>query len=242
MTGNKYIVLNSVSSNKNSGGLVVFSNSIGNTKVYVSLFGFDSSEYKIVVDDLVQVRQFQINHKIGEFEIEKSLNDFTEIVIGVFEKLGELILVGSTIGIETERQKERLCIALEKKDSLLHFGSLAKKAIMTYDKTFFEETILTILELFAYGVPDLSLEKLIPNSKWVKVFAEKEVVGIGVVEKNGTIESVGLAFPVICKTQKSKNVDSNFSFLPLNKSCPNGFGYYVVLQNAKDGKVVPMHT
>ena len=242
VTKNKYIVLNSVSANKNSGGLVVLSAGIGTTKAYISLFGVQGAAFTILVDDLVQVRQFSLNHKVGELEIEKDIDDFVEIVIGVFDSAGELIFVGSTIGIQTKAQKERLCVALEKKDSLSHFGSLAKKAIASYEKSFFDETILVLLELFEYGVPDLCLEKLIPNSKWVKVFSEKEVVGVGVVEKSGRVDSVGLAFPVICKNQKNKNIDSNFSFLPLSNSNPNGFGYYIVLQSAKDGKVVPMHT
>ena len=242
MTKNKYIVLNSVSSNKNSGGLVVLSANLGKTKAYISLFGVQNSKFNILIDDLVQIRQFEFNHKIGEIEIEKSLEDFSEIVIGVFDSAGELVLVGSTIGCETKEQKERLCIALEKKNSLSHFGSLAKNAIKLFNKSFLEETILVILELFEYGVPDLSLEKLVPGSKWVKVFSEKEVIGVGVVEKNGSVESVGLAFPVICKSQKNKSIDCNFTFLPLCANNPNGFGYYIILQSAKDGKVVSMRT
>ena len=131
-------------------------------------------------------------------------------------------------------------MSLENKYSLKHFGRLAKQAMAKKDKTFFEETIFMLLDLFAFGLPDESLQKLIPSSRWVKVFLEKDVVAVGVVEENGEVSKVGLAFPVISKNQKREEIDSNFSFVPLSAENPNGFGYYVVLQSAKDGKVVPL--
>ena len=240
MTNNKYIVLNSTNGS-NCGGLAIFSDAIGNTNLSISTFGLKDVENEVVVDDLVFVRQFSLKQKTGQFVIERNINDFSDIVVGIFNKDRRLVLAGSTIGIETKEQRNRLEIALENKCALKHFGELAKQAIVKANKTFFDEVVLLLFDLFACGLPDNNLQKLIPNSKWVKVFCEKDVIAVGVVERNGKLSEVGLAFPVICKRQTRAEIDSNFSFLPLCDQNPNGFGYYVVLQRAKDGVVVPMN-
>jgi len=241
MSKNKYIVLKSPNAKSGSGGIVVLSDAIGNTSLTISVFGINDSDLELLVDDLVFVRQFSLHQKYCQFKLEKNIDDFTDIVVGVFNKNRELLLVGSTIGIETKEQKERLEIALENKMSLKHFGSIARQAISKKYKTFFDEIIMIVLDLFACGFPDENLQKLIPDSRWVKVFCEKDVIAVGVVESEGKLSEIGLAFPVICKQQKRQEVDSNFAFLPLSENCPNGFGYYVVLQRAKDGTVVPMN-
>ena len=240
MTKNKYIVLNPVSGTKNSGGIAVFSQNEASTKLYISLFGIEDSNFEILVDDLVFVRQFTFNHRIGEVEIEKNIEDFTDIVIGVFLK-NELIFIGSSIGIETCEQRQRLEMALEKKYSLKHFGALAKKAICKMkNRTFFDEIAMILLDLFAVGIPDPDLEKIIKNSRWVKIFFESDVVTVGVVENDGCVSAVGLAYPVIDKNDRRQEIDSAFCFCPLTNTNPNGFGYYIVLQSAKDGSVVPI--
>ena len=241
MENKKYIVLKPTQINQNCGGIVIITTDENKTACYISLFGVENLNNEVLIDDLVSVRQFSMKHKMEEFEIDKTFSKISDFVVGIFDDNKRLILIGSTIGVESAEKRERLYIALENKQALNHFGKLARDTLQTnrVGKTFFEETILTLLDLFSFGVPDFSISGLIQNSKWVKVFSEKEIIGVGVVENNGNIESIGLAFPVMTKNQKKKEIDNNFKFFPLNASNPNGFGYYIVLQSAKDGSVVP---
>ena len=241
MVKNRYIILNPLEKNSGTGGLVVLSADIGKTKVSISVFGSSEKEFEVLIDDLIFVRQFSMTHRIGQFELEKTLEDLGDVVVGLFNRNRELVFFGSTIGVETKEQKERLEIALENKYSIRHFGELARDVIVNGKKTFFDETVLVLLDLFSLGTPDSSLQKLVPHSRWVKIFLEKDVVAVGVVEKNGIVSAVGLAYPVFSKSQTRGEVDSCFSFLPINKLNPEGFGYYVVLQSAKDGSVVTMN-
>ncbi|MBO7508390.1 MAG: hypothetical protein J6T39_01955 [Clostridia bacterium] len=241
MENRKYIVLKPTVINQNAGGIVIISESTDKTNCYVSLFGVEPTENIFMFDDLISVRQFEMKHKVAEFEIEKLFSDFSDFVVGIFNQNKKLILTGSTIGIESREQKERLEIALENKNAISHFGNIAREMISKQNKsrTFLDQTITLLLDLFSFGVPDAQISKLIPNSKWVKVFSTKEVVGVGILEKDNKIYAIGLAFPVINKEYKRKEIDDSFCFMPLNKNLPNGFGYYVVFQSAKDGSVIP---
>lgn len=244
MENRKYIVLKPTTVSQNAGGIAILSEGVGKTNCYVSLFGVENINNEVLIDDLVSVRQFQMKHKVAEFEIEKLFTDFTDFVIGVFNENKKLVLMGSTLGVESQEQKERLLIALENKHALSHFGELARNVVLknkTY-KTFFEETVLLLFDLFSYGVPDETISGLVPNSKWVKVFSAKEVIGVGIVESGGAISAVGLAYPVMNRNQRKKEIDSCFTFFPLSDTSPNGFGYYIVLQSAKDGSVVSVRS
>jgi len=235
----KYIILNPTKENDTMGGVVVFESKNGKASCVVSLFGLKISAPKLLIDDLVNVRQFDIAPGFSEIELDDALAAAKDIVVGVFD--GDmLVATGSSFGLETDEQKQRLCLAIEKKDALSHFKTLAKDAAEKFEnskKSFFQNLEFLLFELFAYGVPDSSISKFVPNSKWVKLFLNRDVLGVGVVEKAGEISAVGLAVPVLSKSQKHALVDSSFTFFPQNKTSPNGFGYYIVLQSAKNGAV-----
>ena len=235
----KYIVLSPLNTQNNIGGIVIVSDEIGNTKCCVSLFGVGNEKMELLFDDLVTIRQFKIGNA-SSFEIEKNYNDLSDFVVGVFNSERKLIMIGSTFGIENQEQIERLKIALENKDALKRLGALAKRAIGSFGGgvTFFDSMALTLFELFALGVPDSTIQSIIPNSKWVKIFTHKDVIGVGIVERDGKICAVGLAFPAMSREKPRKEVDENFTFYPISKNMPNGFGYFIVLQDAIDGSVI----
>ena len=248
----RYIVLTAPSDKDSIGGVVVLENKNGKTTCFVSLFGVKDLSPILLIDDLVKVRQFEISPSFSEIDLDSAVGFATDIVVGLFDKNKRLLASGSTFGEESPKQRERLAIALEKDGNLEHFMNLAKEVFDVEDKlfaqeqkqkkveepTFLQQTELLLFELFAYGVPDKALSKFVPNSKWVKLFLSSDVVGIGIVEHEGRVSAIGLAFPVLSKAHKHKGVDKSFCFFPQNLENPNGFGYYIVLQDAKDGSVV----
>ena len=238
----KYIILSPLDKKQKIGGVVVIESKNKNISCFVSLFGLEISCPILLIDDLVNVRQFEISSSFSEIDLDFSLNFSTDIVVGLFDKDRHLLATGSTMGFETEEYIERLKISIEKENQLNHYLELAENVF--YQKeistTFLSKLELLLFELFSYGYPDFLLSKFIPNSKWVKIFLKNDVIGIGIVEKNNRVNAVGLAFPVFSKNQHRGEIDGNFTFFPQNEKKPNGFGYYVVLQDSVDGHVLKL--
>lgn len=241
----RYIVLTPPNDSEPIGGVMVIETSGAKTSCFVSFFGLGGLQPTILIDDLVKVRQFEVSPSFSEIDLDPAIGLACDLVVGVFSQSKKLLMSGSTFGGETEEQKERLKIALEQDGRLAHFLGLAKEVFAVEDQldaeenlTFLQQTEGLLFELFSYGVPDKSLSRFVPNSKWVKIFLKTDVVGVGIVENHGQVTAIGLAFPVLSRKAKHKAVDNNFSFFPQNSANPNGFGYYIVLQHAKDGSVV----
>ena len=241
----RFIILSSPNDKELVGGVVVVETVNKKSTCFVSLYGVNDFNPILLIDDLVKVRQFEISKNFSEIDLDPAVGFATDLVVGLFNNKKNLIASGSTFGEETEENRERLKIAIEKDDRLAHFLNLAKNVVdndlvlsQKQNNTFLDKTQALLFELFAYGIPDKSLARFVPNSFWVKLFLKTDVVGVGIVQTAGNITGVGLAFPVLSKNYKHKAVDENFVFFPQNLSNPEGFGYYIVLQNASDGSIV----
>lgn len=224
------------------------------------LFGVFDEKPILLLDNLVQIREFEVSHVLTEIDIDSHLLA-SELIVGIFDSKHRLIATGSTFENEVEPERiERLKIAKEEPDKLSHFQNLVHN--MIFKKTdhspkqvfsvchqkhekeepsyssnrFFNEIEAPLLELFCLGQQDRILNKLIPNTKWVRIMKYEQMVGIGVQVLQNKVHAVGLAIPVLSRARKTIEIDNHFTFFPQNINYPDGFGYYIVLQDAITGK------
>ena len=121
----KYIILSPLDKKQKIGGVVVIESKNKNISCFVSLFGLEIGCPILLIDDLVNVRQFEISSSFSEIDLDFSLNFSTDIVVGLFDKDRHLLATGSTMGFETEEYIERLKISIEKENQLDHYLELA---------------------------------------------------------------------------------------------------------------------
>ena len=104
--------------------------------------------------------------------------------------------------------------------------------------TFYERIADKIDELFSRGERDETLEKLLPQTKWVRVdYTETKRFFVGLIGEKPDYVCYALpgsfAVPVPAYLGEA-------SFLPLDSLDPEGKGYWLLYQNADDGSSVEM--
>lgn len=88
-----------------------------------------------------------------------------------------------------------------------------------------------------YGEEEI-LEKLIPNSTWVKVdFGDDgEYYVLGLIKENNTVKSICYGVPGVFNVKPPKELEEVSQWLPINPDDPTGFGYYISYQDAINGE------
>jgi len=117
-----------------------------------------------------------------------------------------------------------------------------------YKKCFYEKDIPSfyaklknqIDRLFDNNPEEEYLEKIIPNSKWVKVEYEKEgdYYVIGLVYENGDITYLCYGVPGVYQKEAPKELAGYPVWLPLDSEKKDGFGYWLAYQNAETGESI----
>jgi len=117
-----------------------------------------------------------------------------------------------------------------------------------YKKCFYEKDIPTfyaklkeqIDRLFENNPEEEYLEKIIPNSKWVKVEYEKEgdYYVIGLVYENNNLSYLCYGVPGVYQKTPPKELSGYPIWLPLDSNKKEGFGYWLAYQNADTGESI----
>ena len=117
-----------------------------------------------------------------------------------------------------------------------------------YKKCFYEKDIPSfyaklktqIDRLFENNPEEEYLEKIIPNSKWVKVEYEKEgdYYVIGLVYENEDITYLCYGIPGVYQKNPPKELSGYPVWLPLDSDKKEGFGYWLAYQNAETGESI----
>ena len=103
---------------------------------------------------------------------------------------------------------------------------------------FYERIAGKIDELFKSGERDETLEKLLPQSKCVKVnYSETKSFSVGLIGEKP--DYVCYALPGAFGSPAPEYL-GEAAFLPLDSSDPEGKGYWLLYQNAQDGSSVKL--
>lgn len=106
---------------------------------------------------------------------------------------------------------------------------------------FFDRLKPQIDKLFEKNPIEDNLQKLIPNSKWVKVEYEDDgdfyVFGLLYDEKEN-VKYVCYGVPAVFEEEAPKELSGYPIWLPLDKENSNGFGYWLTYQDAMTGEPV----
>ena len=88
-----------------------------------------------------------------------------------------------------------------------------------------------------YGEEEI-LEKLIPNSTFVKVDygSDGEYYVLGVIKEKEVVKTICYGIPGVYSVEPPKEMEGICQWLPIDVKEPNGFGYYITYQNASDGE------
>lgn len=94
--------------------------------------------------------------------------------------------------------------------------------------------------LFANNPEEEYLEKIIPNSKWVKVEYEKEgdYYVIGLVYENQDLTYLCYGVPGVYQKNPPQELSGYPVWLPLDSDKKEGFGYWLAYQNAETGESI----
>lgn len=95
-------------------------------------------------------------------------------------------------------------------------------------------------ELFATYPPEEQIIRIIPNSKFIKITDSQDDSSyiIGVIYENDEIKYLVYGVPLTYNATPPIEMGSNFQWLPLDPDDPMSDGYFLIYQNASDGKIV----
>ena len=114
------------------------------------------------------------------------------------------------------------------------------KNINLGDETFYESMSDQIEELFNKYPSEPNLEKLIPNSKWVKIDYENNgnYYVLGLIYEDIELKYIAYGVPGTFSENAPNGLNNYSQWLPTNPESPNDFGYWVMYQNALSGESV----
>jgi len=94
--------------------------------------------------------------------------------------------------------------------------------------------------LFENNPEEEYLEKIIPNSKWVKVEyeADGDYYVVGLVYENDTLSYLCYGIPGVYQKSPPKEIAGYPVWLPLDSDKKEGFGYWIAYQNADTGESI----
>lgn len=108
------------------------------------------------------------------------------------------------------------------------------------DDSFFSTIKNQVDELLNNYEQELALETIIPNSKFVKVDYEQngDYYIFGVIYEDDKIKYVVYGLPGEYGIKPEDEYSSFYQWLPLNSDNPEGFGYYLMYQDAQNGEAI----
>ena len=182
---------------------------------------FGSSDGKTKEDALVNslgIMDKQLDAEEIENELDNSGLDFDEQLKEEIEKE-----IDKNVEDRCENCRYKKCFVEEEK-SLAFYSKLKNQ----------------IDRLFEENPSEEYLEKIIPNSKWVKVEYEKQgdYYVIGLIEENGKLEYISYGVPGVFQNTPPKELSGYPVWLPLDSEKKDGFGYWLVYQNANTGESI----
>ena len=94
--------------------------------------------------------------------------------------------------------------------------------------------------LFENNPEEEYLEKIIPNSKWVKVEyeADGDYYVVGLVYEDDTLSYLCYGIPGVYQKSPPKEIAGYPVWLPLDSDKKEGFGYWIAYQNADTGESI----
>ncbi len=118
---------------------------------------------------------------------------------------------------------------------------VSEEAEQKEEKAFYEKLRPQIEKLFEKNPQEKSLEKIIPNSKWIKVEYEDEgdfyVFGL-LYDKDQQVKYVCYGVPAVYDEQAPEELSGEPIWTPLDKENEKGFGFWLTYQDAETGKPV----
>ena len=118
-------------------------------------------------------------------------------------------------------------------------GEQQKSEEVKESGSFYQELKPQIEKLFAQNKEEEYLEKIFPNSKWVKVELEKESYYVfGLIKKDEQVRYICYGVPGIYQKTPPRELAGFPSWLPLDSQNFEGFGYWLTYQDADSGESV----
>lgn len=106
-------------------------------------------------------------------------------------------------------------------------------------KTFYQDMKLQIESLFNENPPEEYLQKLIPNSKWVKVELDsQDYYVLGLISENEKIVYICYGVPGVFQKNPPRELAGYPIWFPLDENNLQGFGYWLSYQDAETGESV----
>lgn len=107
------------------------------------------------------------------------------------------------------------------------------------NKSFYQELKPQIEKLFAENKEEEYLEKIFPNSKWVRVELEKDDYYVfGLIKNEDSVKYICYGVPGIFQHSPPRELSGFPSWLPLDSQNQEGFGYWLTYQDAESGESV----
>lgn len=105
---------------------------------------------------------------------------------------------------------------------------------------FYNKLKSQIDRIFEENPEEEYLSKIIPSSKWVKVEYEKEgdYYVIGLIYENGALSYLCYGVPGVYQKNPPKELSGYPVWLPIDSEKRDGFGYWLVYQNADTGESI----
>lgn len=107
------------------------------------------------------------------------------------------------------------------------------------NKNFYQELKPQIEKLFAQNKEEEYLEKIFPNSKWVRVALENDDYYVfGLIKSEGSVKYICYGVPGVFQKTPPRELSGFPSWLPLDSQNEEGFGYWLTYQDAESGESV----
>lgn len=106
--------------------------------------------------------------------------------------------------------------------------------------TFYDEMKGQIDVLFKNNPSEEYLEKLLPNSKWVKVSLEEseDYYVLGLIYEDERLLYICYGVPGVYQKEAPRELSGYPTWFPLDEDNPQGFGYWLTYQDADSGESV----
>lgn len=108
------------------------------------------------------------------------------------------------------------------------------------DKNFYDQIKNQIDQLFEQYQREEELERILPNSKWVKVKYENSdnFYVLGLIFDEDQIKYISYGLPASDPNKPPKDLQEYAQWLPLDTNNPQGEGYWLVYQSADSGESI----
>lgn len=107
------------------------------------------------------------------------------------------------------------------------------------NKNFYQELKPQIEKLFSQNKEEEYLEKIFPNSKWVRVALENDDYYVfGLIKSEGSVKYICYGVPGVFQKTPPRELSGFPSWLPLDSQNEEGFGYWLTYQDAESGESV----